>query len=123
MDHLWCPPWWWDVGTHEPQALDLAGHVREVLGRPDHGPAETRLLSCLAEVWSGHRRSDTVGDPPGVRPVVVGLGGLPSLEPDELHQLVDEGWRQSGAGAASTTSIGCHTWVAVDPAPSQAGVA
>ena len=41
----------------------------------------------------------TGGEPPGVRPVVVGLGGLASLEFDDLHQLLNEGRGQLWHGS------------------------
>src|SRR5438309_2352893 len=98
MDHVRCLWWWWGVGTREPQALDQGRHHGGVLREPGDGLAEKRLLGRLVEIQPGDRFL-TGGDPPGVRPVVVGLGGLASLELDDLHQLLDEGrgqlWRGS----------------------------
>ena len=99
MDHVRCLSWWWDVGTHEPQALDQGRHHGGIPREPGHGLAEKRLLGRLVEIQPGDSRFLTGGDPPGVRPVVVGLGGLASLEFDDLHQLLNEGrgqlWRGS----------------------------
>ena len=57
------------------------------------------MLARLVEVQPRDSRFLTGGDQPGVRPVVVGLGGLASLEFDDLHQLLNEGrgqlWRGS----------------------------
>jgi hypothetical protein len=72
---------WGDVGTHEPQALDQGRHHRGIPRQSD----DSRLL--------------TGSDPPGVPPVVVRLGGLASLELDDLHQLLNEGRGQLGHGS------------------------
>src|SRR5690242_5116665 len=73
MDHVRCLSWWRDGGTDEPQALDQGRHH----GGIPREPGDSRFL--------------TGGDPPGVRPVVVGFGGLASLEFDDLHQLLNDG--------------------------------
>ena len=75
MDHVRCLSWWWDVGTHEPQALDQGRHHGGIPREPGHGLAEKRLFRRLIEIQPGDSRFLTGGDPPGVRPVVVGLGG------------------------------------------------
>ena len=99
MDHVRCLSWWWGVGTHEPQALDQGRHHGGIPREPGHGLAEKRLLGRLVEIQPGDSRFLTGGDPPGVRPVVVGLGGLASLEFDDLHQLLDEGGGQLWRGS------------------------
>ena len=81
MDHVRCLSWWWDVGTHEPQALDQGRHH----GGIPQEPGDSRFL--------------TGGDPPGVRPVVVGFGGLASLEFDDRHQLLNDGRGQLRRGS------------------------
>ena len=99
MDHvrrLWR---WWDVGAHEPQALDQGRHHGGVPREPGHGLAEKRLLRRLVEIRPGDSRFLTGGDPPGVRPVVVRLRGLAGLEFDDRHQLLNEGRGQLGRGS------------------------
>src|SRR6202167_5439514 len=91
MDHVRGLSWWWYVGTREPQALDQGRHHRGIPREPGHGLAEKRLLGRLVEIQPGDSRFLTGGDPPGVRPVVVGLAGLASLELDDLHQLLNDG--------------------------------
>ena len=44
MDHVRCLSWWWDVGTHEPQALDQGRHLGGIPRKPGDGLADKRLL-------------------------------------------------------------------------------
>ena len=104
MDHVRCLSWWWDVGTHEPQALHQGRHH----GGIPREPGDSRFL--------------TGGGPPGVRPVVVGLGGLASLEFDDLHQLLNDGWGQLWHGSRVNEVHQMPYMSGCDPTPSQAGV-
>lgn len=60
----------------------------------------SRTSSCLAEA----------GDPPGVRPVLVGLGGLASPEFDDLHQPLNEGRARFRHGG-HVNSDAIHEWL------------
>jgi hypothetical protein len=122
MDHVRCLSWWWDVGTYEPQALDQGRHHGGIPRELCHGLAETRLLRRIVEVQPGDSPFLTGGDPPGVRPVVVGLGGLASLEFDDPHQLLNEGRGQLWHGSRVNEVHQMPYMSGCAPTPSQAGV-
>src|SRR4051794_33830578 len=42
MDHVRCLSRWWDVATHEPQALDQGRHHGGIPRKPGHSPRQTR---------------------------------------------------------------------------------
>ena len=85
VDHVRRPRRWRDVGTGEPRRSTRAATAEEWRRQP------------------GDSRFPTGGDAPGVRPVVVGLGGLAGLELDDLHQLLDDRRGQLGAGPRRRT--------------------
>jgi len=72
-----------------PGTADLA-MVVALAREPGHGLSEKRLLRRLVEMQPGDSRFLAGGDAPGVRPVIVGLRALASLEFDDLHQLLNE---------------------------------
>src|SRR5688500_4442640 len=67
----------------------------------------------------------TCDDSPGVRPVVIAPGALASLELDDLHQLLDEGWGQRcrGTGVNEVHQMPYMSGCGADSEPSRGGIA
>lgn len=72
------------------QTFHEGRHRRGSSRQPRRRPAETSLLRGLVGIQPAPVRRPAGGDPPRVRPVVVGLGRLAGLQLDDRHQLLDE---------------------------------
>src|SRR3954453_2583957 len=109
MDHVRCLSWWWDVGTHEPQALDQGRHHGGIPREPGHGLTETRLLRRLVEIQPGDSRFLTGGDRQAYDQWSYGSEAWPAWSSMISISCSTRDGVSSGTGAASRNSVRCQT--------------